>query len=194
MDVLLKQPRAGDAVAYEIRSQQVLIVSSQKILQARHLTGGAGEENGHAVIQHLFDGGERVSRVALDVFGTAAFKEQLRVGYDYLLGAKIPVQHAAYRQSSFVKGQIRQGGKGASAGAVCQNPLIPVNGGVYFQRLPVLRGIVRGAYLPAPAAADACFRVDMGIEKSLVAWHHGNGMDGTDLLTGSAAGAQQRIG
>ena len=57
--------------------------------------------------------GERVSRVALDVFGTAAFKEQLRVGYDYLLGAKIPVQHAAYRQSSFVKGQIRQGGKGA---------------------------------------------------------------------------------
>lgn len=126
MDVLLKQPRAGDAVAYEIRSQQVLIVSSQKILQARPPDRACPEKKTNMPSSNTFLTAENVFPVSLWTYLEPRHSKS-SCGSDTTtcLARKSLSNTQPTANPPLSKARSARAVKGASAGAVCQNPAHP---------------------------------------------------------------------
>ena len=192
-------PRRRRSVADEIHRQQSVCRDSpcsggKKMVEARHLAGGTGEQHRTSLAQSRPDPPTAVLHPALQVFGTDECRRFRRGGgtvVDRLMD--IVIAGAEDYASLFQYGGGQQG-ECPSRGAAVPYRSVRVLHGVDLER--PAGGELRddGADPRADAAFDAGALIHGGIEEAFGIVLHGDAASGAGRRAGGAAAAVVRVG
>ena len=184
-------PDAGGrhAVADKIAGGEVFGPRTQEAVEAVHLAGGAGEEDGPG-LEDLPDLPEGAAKVALDILGAPELREILRPEGGGMAEVEGIVKGGAEDHAAGAEGILRQGGEDAAGGGGQADGVVLHPGGVGRREDAVRCSRMQdGAGGAAAAALDALFTVHHRDIEALPVPAHGDGVPGADGGAGAAAGA-----